>query len=32
VAADKIDFKMQRGGDDNAQSFIAKKTQQPSSD
>jgi len=27
VATDKIDFKVQRGGDDKAQQFIAKKTQ-----
>jgi hypothetical protein len=27
VAADKIDFKVQRSGDDNAQPFVAKKTQ-----
>ncbi len=26
VAADKIDFKVQRSGDDNAQPFVAKKT------
>jgi hypothetical protein len=25
VAADKIDFKVQRGGDSNAQPFVAKK-------
>jgi hypothetical protein len=25
VAADKIDFKVQRSGDDNAQPFVAKK-------
>ena len=27
VAADKIDFKVQRSGDDNAQPFVAKKAQ-----
>ena len=27
VAADKIDFKVQRSGDDKAQPFVAKKTQ-----
>src|SRR5882724_6366105 len=27
VAMDKIDFKMQRSGDDRAQPFVAKKTQ-----
>ena len=27
VAMDKIDFKVQRGGDDKAQPFVAKKTQ-----
>ena len=27
VAMDKIDFKMQRSGDDKAQTFVAKKTQ-----
>ena len=27
VAADRIDFKVQRGGDDNAQPFIAKRAQ-----
>ena len=27
VATDKIDFKVQRGGDDKAQPFVAKKTQ-----
>lgn len=27
VATDKIDFKVQRGGDDKAQQFVAKKTQ-----
>ena len=27
VATDKIDFKVQRGGDDKAQLFVAKKTQ-----
>ncbi len=26
VAADKIDFKVQRTGDDQAQPFVAKKT------
>src|SRR5450755_273517 len=26
VAADKIDFKVQRSGDDKAQQFVAKKT------
>jgi hypothetical protein len=26
VSADKIDFKVQRGGDDKAQPFVAKKT------
>ncbi len=26
VAEDKIDFKVQRSGDDNAQPFVAKKT------
>ncbi len=26
VSADKIDFKVQRGGDDQAQPFVAKKT------
>ena len=27
VAADKIDFKVQRSGEDNAQPFVAKKSQ-----
>jgi hypothetical protein len=27
VATDKIDFKVQRSGDDNAQPFVAKKSQ-----
>ena len=27
VSTDKIDFKVQRSGDDKAQSFVAKKTQ-----
>jgi hypothetical protein len=27
VAADKIDFKVQRGGDDKAMPFVARKTQ-----
>jgi hypothetical protein len=26
VATDKIDFKVQRSGDDTAQPFVAKKT------